>query len=302
MMEEAKKTEARDVAAMRDHSRLWHANRYVYPVVSRRAKGLSIGINLSPSKACNFNCIYCQVNRLVAGPVEKVDLSILIRELNEMLDLVVTGELWAEPRFAAVPPDLRALHDIAFSGDGEPTVHRNFADIVQLTADAKHRHRMKDVKIVIISNGSRFHTQAFQRALPILLANNGQVWAKLDAGSQERFTRINGTAVPFKQVLENLESLALQMPLVIQSCFFKMDGAGPDEMEIELYIARLKRILERGGKLSTIQIYSIARPPRGRVSVLPDSELNAIAAQVRDALEDVSVEVFPGAEVLPQES
>ncbi|GHV16314.1 hypothetical protein AGMMS49938_16200 [Fibrobacterales bacterium] len=49
--------------AWADHSRTFSDFRFVYPVISRRAKGLSIGVNCTPNKTCNFNCIYCQVDR-----------------------------------------------------------------------------------------------------------------------------------------------------------------------------------------------------------------------------------------------
>lgn len=303
MSEEPKTNPARDLAAVRDHSRLWRQNRYVYPVVSRRACGVSIGINLSPSKACNFNCVYCQVNRRVPGAVEPVDLGILIRELNEMLDWAAGGDIWADPHFAEVPSELRRVHDIAFSGDGEPTVYRNFADMVQVAADAKKLHRLDRSWLVVISNASRFHTQTFRKAIPILQANNGVVWAKLDAGSAERFNRTNRTATSFKRILENIEWLTRQMAVIIQTCFFRLDGAGPDEAEIELYIARLRRMLDLGGWIAGVQLYSIARPPaESNVACLADAELTNIATRVRDALPEINVEVFGGTDVGPQEA
>ena len=59
------------------HDRVWQANRYVYPVVSRRSKGISIGVNLNPDKVCNFDCIYCCVDRKQTGKYKEVDLGIL---------------------------------------------------------------------------------------------------------------------------------------------------------------------------------------------------------------------------------
>ncbi len=50
------------------HSRSWQSNRYVYPVISRRSKGLSIGVNLNPDKVCNFDCVYCCVDRTHPTP------------------------------------------------------------------------------------------------------------------------------------------------------------------------------------------------------------------------------------------
>jgi len=293
---------ARDIPAVRDHSRIWRDNRYVYPVISRRSKGLSIGINLQPDKSCNFRCVYCQVNRRVPPTCETVQLGTLIRELNAMLDSVVEGHIWRAGAFASVPPAMRRVNDIAFSGDGEPTVYRKFPAMVQIAADAKAHHRLKDVKIVVISNASRFHTQTFRRAMPTLLSDKGEVWAKLDAGSAERFVRINRTRVPFKRVLSNIEWLAQQMPIVIQSCFFRLDEDGPNEAEIELYLARLRHVLQRGGRIKCVQVHTIARPPtESNVSFLPDEQLNAIVTRIRDGLNAVPVEAFFGADIEPQQ-
>src|SRR6185369_12034336 len=73
------------------HERVWRQNRYVYPVVSRRSKGISIGINLNPDKVCNFDCIYCSVDRKIASGIADVDLTLLRRELAEMLELARSG-------------------------------------------------------------------------------------------------------------------------------------------------------------------------------------------------------------------
>ena len=51
--------------AYQRHERRWADNLYVYAVVSRRSHGVSVGINLNPGKECNFDCIYCQVDRSV---------------------------------------------------------------------------------------------------------------------------------------------------------------------------------------------------------------------------------------------
>ncbi|MFW6154381.1 MAG: radical SAM protein [Planctomycetota bacterium] len=279
-----------------DHSRVWRENRYVYPVISRRARGLSIGVNLSPTKVCTFNCVYCQVDRSVEPVIDHVDLGTLIRELNAMCAWAASGEIWRDPHFADVPPTMRRVNDIAFSGDGEPTACRDFADMVQVAADAKARHGLKGAKLVVISNASRFHTQTFRKALPILQTSGGEVWAKLDAGSAERFVKVNRTSVPFKRILANIEWLARQMPVVIQSCFFLMDGEPPGETEIELYLARLRHLIASGGRIKGIQLYTIARPPaEPSVAPLPAGRLDALACRLRDALGDVPIETFGGA-------
>src|SRR4051812_33744144 len=108
------------------HSRAWQANRYVYPVVSRRSKGLSIGVNLNPDKVCNFDCIYCCVDRTTPPVVRKVDLELLRGELDQMIGLAGSGELFTQPPFDQTPPHLQRINDVAFSGDGEPTSFPKF--------------------------------------------------------------------------------------------------------------------------------------------------------------------------------
>src|SRR6266699_4757227 len=83
----------------RDHRRTFEDNRYVYAVVSRRSKGVSIGINLNPDKVCNFDCVYCQVDRKTPPVVREVDETRLLEELDEMLDLVTMGRLFEHARF-----------------------------------------------------------------------------------------------------------------------------------------------------------------------------------------------------------
>ncbi|MBI2350143.1 MAG: radical SAM protein, partial [Deltaproteobacteria bacterium] len=104
-----------------DHPRELEQNRYVYAVLSRRSGGISIGINLNPDKVCNFDCIYCQVDRTTPGRYRRVDLRILGRELKEILLRAKNRSLFERPPFAGIPEPLREVKDIAFSGDGEPT-------------------------------------------------------------------------------------------------------------------------------------------------------------------------------------
>src|SRR5688572_3296136 len=135
------------------HSRSWQSNRYVYPVISRRSKGLSIGVNLNPDKVCNFDCIYCCVDRRepVAREYRDVDMCILATELDHMLSLAATGEIFQLPPFDQAPPALRRLNDVAFSGDGEPTSFPRFADACRLASDLLAGHQRPDVKIVVIT-------------------------------------------------------------------------------------------------------------------------------------------------------
>src|SRR5215468_4233646 len=142
---------------VRDHRRTFEDNLYVYAVVSRRSKGVSIGINLNPDKVCNFDCVYCQVDRKTPPAVRDVDVPRLLQELEDMLDLVLSGELFEMERFRNTPLESRRLNDIAFSGDGEPTTCPEFLEIVQATAALKKRRGLDSVKLVLITNATMFH-------------------------------------------------------------------------------------------------------------------------------------------------
>ena len=82
-----------------DHARLFEQNRFVYPVLSRRSGGISIGVNLNPDKICNFDCIYCQVDRTRQSETKFVAMEGLLAELRSTLDLVASGAIYETEKF-----------------------------------------------------------------------------------------------------------------------------------------------------------------------------------------------------------
>src|SRR5205823_6551939 len=119
------------------HPRRFESNRFVYPVLSRRSGGISVGVNLNPDKVCNFDCIYCQVDRTRQSETRFVETEQLLAELDGTLELVTSGRLFESEGFANIPAALRRLNDIAFSGDGEPTTYQNFDELVSACAEVK---------------------------------------------------------------------------------------------------------------------------------------------------------------------
>jgi len=286
-----------DLPVTRDHRRQWRSCLYVYPVISRRARGLSIGVNLNPDKRCNFSCVYCQINRRIRRNLHEVRLDLLAEELNEALQAVTSGEIWREDRFAPAPEAMRRLNDIALSGDGEPTCLENFDAAVQTVADVKARLGLADVKIVLITNASQLDRPQVLRALPILDANNGEIWAKLDAGTEAYFRRTNRPrkGMTLAQIVRNITRAARTRAIVIQSLFLKIKGEPPSEAQVAAYCARLREILEAGGQIKLIQAHTIARPPASAsADSLADAELDAIAETIRTAVPGVTVETFYG--------
>lgn len=244
-----------------DHARVYRDNKFVYPVLSRRSKGISIGVNLNPDKVCNFDCIYCQVNRRSEAETRFVDSAQLLAELDTMFRFITSGDIYRDERFANVPAELRRLNDVAFSGDGEPTTHRNIDEVVADVADLKRKHGLDDVKLVLITNASMFHRPNVVRALKLLDGNNGEIWAKLDAGTDEYYQLIERTKIPFQQVLDNITAAAKVRPIVIQSLFMRVHGEPPTDAEIAAYCDRLIEITAAGGQIKLVQVYTVARQP-----------------------------------------
>jgi len=265
------------------HQRAFEANRFVYPVLSRRSRGISIGVNLNPDKICNFDCIYCQVDRTRQSETTFVELDPLLAELDATLSLATSGAIYETAKFQGTPPALRRLNDIAFSGDGEPTTYRNFDEIVARVAELKRRHGLDDVKLVLITNASMFHREHVVRGLATLDANQGEIWAKLETGTEEYYRLIERTPIPFRQVLDNITAAARLRPLVIQSLFMRVDGQSPPPGELIAFCDRLREITAAGGQISLVQIYTVARrPAESFVAPLPDDEVEAIARLVTE--------------------
>jgi wyosine [tRNA(Phe)-imidazoG37] synthetase (radical SAM superfamily) len=267
----------------KNHPRNWRENFYVYPVISRRSRGLSIGVNLNPDTACNFDCVYCQVDRKTPPRIREVDVPRLCDELSTLIDLAKTGELFQDETFSDVPRELHRINDIAFSGDGEPTTCQHFLECVALTADLKKEANLPETKIVLITDACYLTKPNVVEALAIMDKNNGEVWAKLDAGTEAYYQTVNRPNYPLTHVLENITKAAKLRPLVIQSLFMKLGDAPPDAAEITAYIARLNEICESGGRIDYVQIYTIARQPaESFVTSLSNRQVDQIAADVTE--------------------
>lgn len=245
-----------------------------------------MGVNLNPDKVCNFDCIYCQVDRTSLSETRFVEMDRLLVELREVLGLVASGEIFQTAKFKDTPKELQRLNDIAFSGDGEPTTYKNFDEIISSCAAVKREAgsdgNLDDVKMVLITNASMFHRPHVERGLEILDANQGEIWAKLEAGTEEYFRLIDRTSIPFRQILDNIASASRVRPLVIQSLFMRVAGEGPSAKELKAFCDRLNDIVAARGQLSLVQVYTVARPPaESFVTPLSDAEVDAIAELVR---------------------
>lgn len=257
-----------------DHDRNASAMRYVYPVVSRRAGGVSIGINLNVNNACNWACIYCQVPSLTRGGPPPVDLELLADELSRLLDEVLVGDFMQK----RVPEDMRCLADVAFSGNGEPTSSEEFPAAVDVVISALQRRGLAgSLPIRVITNGSLVHRPSVTKALARLGVHGGEVWFKIDRATEDGMQAVNQTAVSLAHVERNLRNIFAVIPVWVQTCWFGVDGVAPSAIEMDAYINFVARFRD---EIAGVHLYGIARP-----SLQPGSEhLTRLPVRVLDAL------------------
>jgi wyosine [tRNA(Phe)-imidazoG37] synthetase (radical SAM superfamily) len=278
--------------AWRRHERRWKDNRFVYAVVSRRSRGVSIGINLNPDMACNFDCVYCQVDRSLPPAGLKVELERLERELDRILEAESDGSLYAEAPFNGLAMHERGLRDIAFSGNGEPTAFLRFEEAVRVASNARNRYGLHSAKLILLTNAAYLDKPRVRSALALMDKNNGEIWAKLDAGTEEYFRKVNRSDDSLHRILGNILSAAQIRPLVIQSLWFYIGGAAPPAEEIEDYCRRLNGLIASGGRIKRVQLYTIARDPaEASAAPLSDGELDRIASVVKIRV-PVPLEIF----------
>lgn len=234
-------------------------NRFVYAVISARARGLSIGIDVNPDKQCNFNCPYCEVNRAEAALEARLDAAVAAVELEKTLALVQRGDLAQRPVYHHVPASLLQLRHVTLSGDGEPTLAPNFREILEAAVHLRALGKFPFFKLVLITNASGLDLPEVRESLK-LLTKQDEIWAKLDAGTPDYFQRVNRPDVCLEKILENILTVALQRPVVIQSLFFTLNGVEPPDEEIQQYALRLKELKAAGAQIPMVQIYSATRP------------------------------------------
>ena len=312
-------SQEKTLAATQYHPSRFEGFRYVYPVVSRRANGVSLGVNLSPTKLCNFRCVYCQVDRGEArDAIERavattdprlassfdvlqrkphpetcrIDLDVLESELTRLARATLDGELFGVERFAKVETSKRVLRDFAFSGDGEPTLAPQFPEAVERLVAVRRRLEFDAVKLVLITNATRLERPKIVAALDDFNAANGEIWTKLDAGDSDSFKQIDRAAIPFDAIMENIVFAAKRWRVKIQTALFSRRGVAPSQESFARYCERLREVLASGGRVECVQLYTIARiPSEPDVAPLSNEEMDGYAARVRQET-GIAVEVF----------
>jgi wyosine [tRNA(Phe)-imidazoG37] synthetase (radical SAM superfamily) len=263
----------------KDHNRDSVGMTYVYPVISRRAGGVSIGVNLNPNNACNWHCAYCQVPNLTRGVAPDIDLNVLRSELTTMLNDVMHGDFMLE----RVPEDCRQLCDIAISGNGEPTSCKSFDEVVGVILQVMDSFSLLGaIPIRLISNGSYVHKTHVQRGLHLMAVHKGEVWIKVDAATNEGIARINGIEASSELLFKQVASVAAVCPSWIQTCMLAWHGKEPNEAEVGAYLSFLSRLKEASIPIQGVLLYGLARP-----SLQPEAEhVSALSLVWMEAMRD----------------
>lgn len=275
-----------------DHDRGSADLRYVYPVVSRRAGGVSVGINLNTNNACNWRCIYCQVPNLTRGAAPAVDMAVLENELRTFLDELLHGD-FMESR---VPADARRINDIALSGNGEPTSCAEFVQVIALIARVRREVALPEaVKTVLITNGSLLFRSEVQQGLRDMAKLNGEVWFKLDRASEAGMLLVNDTHTSISKVRNNLIAAIACCPTWLQTCWFALDGEPPSIQDEDDYLEFIGSLLREGHKPKGVLLYTLARPSlqaeAPRLSALSAEQLQAFAKRI--ATQGLPVKISP---------
>ena len=274
-----------------DRPRDFLDNRFVYVVISSRAHGLSLGVNMNPDKLCNFDCLYCEVDRRTPSVETTLDVGVMGTELQRTLTYVLRGQLHERPQYQSLPAELLQLRHVALSGDGEPTLAPNFAEAMQEVIHVRALGGFPFFKIVLITNATALDRPQVQESLK-RLTKSDEIWVKLDGGTQDYLNKVDRPSVPLEKVLANILALGRQRPVVVQSLFPSINDEEPSAEEIEQFAQRLKELKARGAQISLVQIYSAARPmSHAECGHLPLKVLSHIAQLVRQET-GLKAEVF----------
>lgn len=262
-----------------DHARDSAGMTYVYPVISRRAGGVSLGINLNPNNACNWRCIYCQVPDLSRGGPPPIDLALLAQELGQMLDDILQGDFMAR----RVPADARRLMDIAFSGNGEPTSAPEFSRAVTVVGQVLAQRQLQGtLPNRLITNGSLLGRKAVQEGVTKLAQLGGEVWFKLDRATPAGMAQVNSVSASPAVTLRRLRACAGLCPTWVQTCLFELDGRPPDAAEVDAYVELLTKAAD---VIAGVHLYGLARPslqPEApRLARVAEGWLEALAERLR---------------------
>jgi wyosine [tRNA(Phe)-imidazoG37] synthetase (radical SAM superfamily) len=235
------------------------------PIRSRRL-GISLGVNLLPTvqKHCTFNCIYCECGWTQTQQVQE--------------GFPTSGQIKQalEEKLKAMHSKGAMLDSITFAGNGEPTLHPHFSQIIDDTIELRNQY-YPQADVSVLTNA----TFASEPKVASALLKTDKPILKLDAGTQETFSRLNQSLVEIslEEIVSSLEKFAGKA--IIQTLFVQGDHNGDvidntSDAEVEAWLLHLQRIKPR-----LVMIYPIARStPAENLKVVPYEKLSEIAAKV----------------------
>jgi wyosine [tRNA(Phe)-imidazoG37] synthetase (radical SAM superfamily) len=271
-----------------DHDRNIFDSKYVYPVVSRRAGGLSLGVNLNTNNACNWQCIYCEIPNLTRGGPEPIKVELLKDELNFWIDQIINSNFLKKN----TPPGT-TFADVALSGNGEPTAAPEFLDVLEIIIASLKEHKLVDkIPVRLITNGSFISKK--KECLNIFNQYHGEVWFKIDAADEDSIKLINQVNLNPNSMINNLKKCAEACQTVIQTCLLKINHQVPTNDFLKNY-SKLIQPYER--LIKKIDLYSLARPSLQNnqditIERLSLEELNNIKNILQKQL-TIKIDVFP---------
>jgi len=244
----------------------------IYGPIKSRRLGSSLGINLMPIdyKLCSFNCVYCHYG---FTDTHTIDISESILDIPKPEDVETALEDWLKKD--------RNIDYITFSGNGEPTLHPDFDEIVDRVRKVRDKY-VSESKLAILSNSASLDLPGVKKGLSKL----DMVIMKLDCGTPPMFSKINRPAkkVDYEDVVENLKTLDR---IIIQSVFVggKITNTVPDE--VEEWIEKIRYIIPE-----SVQIYSLDRPSASAAFEKVDRYVLSKIAELAQELSGIEVEVF----------
>jgi wyosine [tRNA(Phe)-imidazoG37] synthetase (radical SAM superfamily) len=216
------------------------------------------------------------------GSAPPLDLPRLESELHHFLDGILHGDTLA----SLAPEGLRRLNDVAFSGDGEPTSASEFPEIVERVGLVLQDLRLRgSIKVVLITNGSLMHRQHVQLGIEAMAELNGEVWFKIDRGTEAERQWVNDTTLSQQRLLSNLRLCAERCRTRIQTCWFAVDGNAPTKNEEDAYIDLLHQVHREGTPIQDVLLYGLAReshqPEASRLTPVSATHLHQLADRIR---------------------
>ena len=156
---------------------------------------------------------------------------------------------------------MQVLRDVSISGDGEPTSCPELLPVISAVSEQLEKYGLNDVAFNLFTNATLFHKPSVQSALDALWLSGGRVWAETGCGYTEWFERVDGTKLSLDKVTQNITWAAQQHPIVLQCMFHRFGEESPSDTEIEAWVTRVKGIIDAGGQVEWVQIYTTARKP-----------------------------------------